>query len=1304
MKKILILILISFVLIGVFFHHAIYTFLLSSAFQIYFEKHFGYPLSYHKVLLEGENLIFIKPRFEEKMLADQLNFRYFLDISKRHIDLFIELERPLIYLEEVEKQFNELNLTKVQNHSDQDWIQFKTNYSLKNGVLTLPLFHHPLYFNLSMDHQWIGNVTASCGHLATEKDTYHSLHQSSNIDTECGVFQIGAISHKDGIELDLHCVGLNCVPFIELFKKVYPTFDQWAISSGTLTGKLKTFIPNEQNPYFEGWLAVENFEVTHGSLNGYVEKVEVMLEKNIVDQRTTSVGKLEFLKPASISYGTWKFNQDFGTVTLTDSMLNMKLGGVKGTLFFDWIQKNELFTFNLEGQARDIAKFIPDDFRNAFDTHFHDDKLGLTAKVKKRGSDMEVSGTAHIKTLPDKYDVIHFAGLLNENMNFISGSFSARHLPLEKYLSAFLFRPGFLELSGIGEFKGGFDGHKLLVKYDVENFKLENEYFLLEAKDLHSKILGDFRSFHEINIDDLTQFGELPLCNATYLDKNNKLLFEDIHGLVSFKDRLLEIRNLEAYCKDVYFAGSLNLDYRDPSPEIFNLTIQSPIIIGKVSQMQKLLSHFNSGHSLISQMTLEGDLSGRNNGMELVFNFFPHEYHLKADIQGSISHGWLPFESADMSLKGLFLDFDYHHDQGLLEFSDIQGSLLIGKPRQVEEYQFVGRQIRFNDLKKQDVNLDISIKDHDEEILRIVANTDLVDSGVRHVNLDQSLSHVSHIYPQSFVCKLNGTDIETFKFESYFDLHPLIQNLSRFRRSGLLYFSPHMIEKIVPLNPFEGKMKLNLNYQPLDKSIEFSLIGSNIEIDQTAHHKFNLKGKKRNKRWVIDQFQWDKLNIFAELQPEEDKWKVFTLGFNDGENLLLGLQGNYFPDQCTLNAQVNLCVYKGESYDLKNLEIKFINDLFQFSTHTNFQQCPFQIISESRWPSFCEGNIVFNDYISDKPVNVNWIKNNHEMVIRSVQGDFCGLSCDLRANDSVASQSDWSVLQGRVDLDFNSLCPLLTQETSAKIAELSLNSSYLLDGLYWFNSKSLKPALENLFFKGTMTSLESQIKGYQFSKIEAAINYSPDQLEMTKLTVNDHCGTLFAPSIIATKNSDKDDWSIKMPQATIRKFRPSILRNPNEETTMSPRFKNLVFKKIELQDFSGYLFDSNTWQASGGLHFQNTSRKNMFHPLLAIPNEIILRLGLDPSVLNPVTGNVYFNLKNGRFYLIRMKDVFSEGRGSKFYLSDASPSWMDLDGNISIHIRMKQYNLIFKIAELFTVTVEGNIQKPTYTLQKAKDK
>ena len=85
----------------------------------------------------------------------------------------------------------------------------------------------------------------------------------------------------------------------------------------------------------------------------------------------------------------------------------------------------------------------------------------------------------------------------------------------------------------------------------------------------------------------------------------------------------------------------------------------------------------------------------------------------------------------------------------------------------------------------------------------------------------------------------------------------------------------------------------------------------------------------------------------------------------------------------------------------------------------------------------------------------------------------------------------------------------------------------------------------------------------------------------------------------------------------------------------------------------------------------------------------------------PVSGTIYYRIHDGKVYFEKFKDVYSEGKLSKFYLAeDSAESFMDFHGNLNLQVRMKQYNLVFKLAELFTVSVQGNIKKPTYSLNK----
>jgi hypothetical protein len=180
------------------------------------------------------------------------------------------------------------------------------------------------------------------------------------------------------------------------------------------------------------------------------------------------------------------------------------------------------------------------------------------------------------------------------------------------------------------------------------------------------------------------------------------------------------------------------------------------------------------------------------------------------------------------------------------------------------------------------------------------------------------------------------------------------------------------------------------------------------------------------------------------------------------------------------------------------------------------------------------------------------------------------------------------------------------------------------------------------------------------------------------------------------------DYTLFCPSLVVTKFRPSLLQSKGEKAPSL--VKPLIMKEIVVNNLKGPLNDPSKWQASGRLTFQNKAKKRFGNTIFQVPADILSRLGLDLSALNPVSGGIDFKIEEGKVYLTKFKDVVSQGKLSKFYLAKSkSGSYMDFDGNLNVQIRMKQYNLLFKLAELLNVSVKGTITKPTYSLQsKAK--
>lgn len=1062
---------------------------------------------------------------------------------------------------------------------------------------------------------------------------------------------------------------------------------------------------------------------------------------------------------------------------IENSLITLQLASLKGKMDVDWGEQKQLLTFNLDGTVKDLVELFPSTLQDGLRSHFYDNRLTIQANLKNHNHQFELGGKLHIQ----ENEILFGCDLKRLEDGLVpSGWFYANQLPIEKYLSPFLFRDGLLHMEGNGEFRGEFDNQRVTIKYDADHLKIENGDLRIEIDGLHSLIPGQLAGEHQINIQTLDHSGSFPIQNGTYYEKNNGLHFKDIQGMVHLSNGKMEILPLEATCQEVYFSGGLDLDYSDPSLGVFNLSIHCPTISGKVSQIQHLLAHLEPS-SLLHQFPLEGDVSARNEGLNMNFAFQPKDYALKANVEAAVAEGSIAIESADMSLKGIYMDMSYDHDIKQLRFTDIQGTCLVGKPLRVEEYLLTGNHIQIDKLLEPDIDLDIVIKDQEDEIFRLVGKTE----GKKFI-LDPKLSHISCLYPKTWDCTFHDwSRIDHFEFSSQFDVKDFLQDLTRFRKSGFLFLSHCMIDKLALFLPIHGQGSLSLQTEP-DQSYSFQFEGKEIQQGDAEIHSALLKGRKREKKWIIDQFQWDDWNIYAELIDAGEKWKIPFLGLNLEEGFLLGLEGDFIPNDgllqgslkfCEINvtrlnrwkmfqslmtqwdpkgdikatgefewscllsnpmdgfkasfvAETNNLSFKNDSLSIPEPfsvdvkegvvfrfpKVKFENDFLGFKTKGwDFKEIDLQIgqeeliysamTAQERYPFQILGSIKKTDFQSGQTSLLNekenllikWEKEKGDLILKSVKGVFAGALFDLSQD---IDQNQWKALKGSMTVDFDQISPLFPLTIAEKISQFKLKSPFTFLGNFWMNPDLGNSLLETIYFKGKLNAQEAIFKGFQVQKIEANVQYVPGRLDVQNLLFQDPAGVIKIPSFIALLDPKQDVWSLFMPQLSVRNFRVFLLRDTeNEKMSNRSKYRNLIVKRIDIRDFYGELNSQETWRANGNLHFSNPSRKNFFHPLFAIPGEIILRLGLDPNVLNPVTGSINFSLNGDRFYLRKLKDVYSEGRGSKFYLAEG-PSWMDLRGNLSVQFRMKQYNLIFKIAELFTVSVKGDIRKPVYTLQK----
>lgn len=1150
-----------------------------------------------------------------------------------------------------------------------------------------------------------------------------------------------------------------------------------------------------------------------------------------------------------------------------DSKVRLKFSGLKGYLDIDEEKNHHLVKMTLDGSVTDVADLFPAKYRKALHQTFDTYRIGVNSTIEE----LEMRGEIYLgEEGQGEKDIIHFGVDFTDRLK---GWFFAKQLPLETYVSPFMFPTHAAELKGSGEFRGSFDSDAVVIHYDSDHISIENKHLIMERPGSHQNSSGELPGYQRFDLTDGSFCGYFPIENGSYFDKHHGLLFSGISAQALLEDGIVHLKGLEGYSNGIYFAGSLDFDYSDPAPGVFTVKLDLPAFHGKVSQAQHFFAHLHVP-GLLEKLPIEGQISARSSGAKVTFDFSPDEDILDATLFAALADGSVDLPSLRASLKDLSADIDYEHKKNAIQFNELQGSLLFGQGHDAKEYLINGKHLLVHDLDKQEMDVDIRLTEDNTEVTALVGETVSLEDGNIEFHVNKELTHFGLSHPEKFELAFTPEgDLNRGAFSLRFNVPSFFKYIDEFRDTGWLYFSKQFIRRLAILKVEKGELALDLDYR--DSLFQYRFQGKDIGFQNYQFNDFYLTGKKKEKSWIIDEFALDKLNLSAEISPKGSDWKLHHLGLKYGKNLLLGLEGNWSHESKSLLTEVNLfewnlaeeeslqdwmesvrpvgqlkgtghmnltlstdapwfsveaaidstldgwkvgefffkqarpfeilfnteqgirlrdlevaledgklngCCeeivyqpsdeslkiqgfdfkvlegqlaplvdrfyqyypnaldpstkeglkalkphgelsgrlhlekegegflarlqfpegdyhYKGQDYKLQSTLFELTPKNLKLSTHSNYERFPFYIESHTDWPSLERGECILTDLslstANVRPIVMEWKSLSSGIYeVESLSGSAAGISCDIQKNSTG--------LEGKIELDMSRLPVLFSPSTAARLQSLLMSSLYTLEGkwqMQWQPGQSLS---EGIHFIGKLNSAPTKIKTYELEKMEANLEGSLKQIKLNDLSIRDPSCSIHCREITLSEN-ENESWSAWIPEIFVKDFRPTLLKDDEAVAKKSGRARNLLIRKIELKDFYGNLNDKSTWQAQGLLYFTNPSRKSTQNPLFTIPSELILRLGLDPQVLNPVSGQIFFNLRGDKFMLDKFKDVYSEGRGSKFYLdSQSAPSWVDLDGNLSVHVRMKQYNLIFKIAELFSVSIQGNVKKPKYSLEKSK--
>ena len=614
-------------------------------------------------------------------------------------------------------------------------------------------------------------------------------------------------------------------------------------------------------------------------------------------------------------------------------------------------ETSEKVQLSLNGKLKNVLKHIADEvLRKKLSGSFAEDEFAVTTHLKKSIKGVEISGLVKIigtkgeekpgtfgfelsssHHLYRHFDSVQtlLPGLASHLINsekhprkdegiygyyIKNGWFQASGLPLEKYLAPFFIDEKFVKLTGLGDFKGRFDQRMLNVAYEGHHVKLENDAFTIEADEIRPNpfafSLDQSLPEHEIDFDNGEHFGSLPLINATYLEKNSGLLFTDIAAHIEFEGNNIHMPTIESFCNGIYLEGSLDVDLNELHTGCFNVQIRPQIVHGKVTQVQSFFSHLHKPLFFL-KIPLEGEVTLHPNAGHLHFGFSPVNYEVQAYLRGSLAEGMILSHDSNVSLNELSLNFEYDHRANLLDFSDIQGTLLVGEPEKVEEYTVIGEKIHFSDFAQNRAAFDLWIGDKKRDVIRLAGETYAPKANPEEdfvqFALDPKLSHFGNVYPQTFHLILKDWwQVHEFSMVADFKLGTFFQDLQRFSRTGFLFLSPHSLKQLNDIKKAEGNFTIDINYDHAESQLDYHMKGEDVAIDSLAFKNVLLEGRKSDDTWIIDQLVADQVSIAADILRKPGSWFINFLGLRLGKGLLMGLQGEYFDDSRIINGKINL--------------------------------------------------------------------------------------------------------------------------------------------------------------------------------------------------------------------------------------------------------------------------------------------------------------------------------------------------------------------------------------------------------------
>lgn len=593
--------------------------------------------------------------------------------------------------------------------------------------------------------------------------------------------------------------------------------------------------------------------------------------------------------------------------------------GLQVDIDVDQELSDHLFQYHVKGPFTALLTEMPPKYQQVIDRDFVDTLVNLdgTCRAIDRGVEFHSNLSLARNGVDILQDVALYCRVDPTTSNFIDeGHFIAPKVNLEAIISPFLFVDKQLRLSGSSYFEGNWDPSLMHIRYRPDASILESDYLtfdipaVVETGDIAS---AGFTGEHFFDFERNHQYGRLYIQKGMYLEKRTGLLFTDVNTQMVFEGKSLHATQLQTYSQGIYFEGGIDLDYSSPLKKTFDLDLTVEKMEGKVSQFQSFIAHFPQP-MLLQNLPIEGKIINGRGDNKISLHFMNGKCTVGADVRGVLVEGATSDPEAPIRADALSFEFVYHHENRSLGLKNVAGFLRIGKPETEHVFRIQGDGIHFKDYLQHEGDFSIALRDDRHEWIKLAGDITPVQGNSKNdllrINFDPGRSHLHEGQPIHCVCEVRDwEELEDLDLSFQLKVPGIVKEIRQGVDCGLFEMSEPFVEKLdewLGCGKAEGQLFVKIGYDRNTSLINIQTRGKQIRLGDHQFGQVNLEAKKRYHTWMIEQLQLDDFSLSADLQRNENDWKLNFLGLRWGDALLAGLEGDLFSEKREIKAKVNL--------------------------------------------------------------------------------------------------------------------------------------------------------------------------------------------------------------------------------------------------------------------------------------------------------------------------------------------------------------------------------------------------------------